>query len=183
MRTAKISRPVVGGHSASFFTGYRWLFLRGESGRGMKLNLLKPTGYGMRQQVEYFNNCMLCPYCIYVFCICLRTNRDLCHLHKKLNGFYTRDEKCLQRGTDWASAFRLLKVNNWTPWGADVIARICTSAPPYTPIAWWARTELPLLLCLPSVDLIVADIIVGWHYAWMKLSHFSWLVQNGHLVS
>jgi hypothetical protein len=36
-----------------------------------------------------------------VFCICLRTNSDLCHLHKKLIGFYNRDEKCLQRGTDW----------------------------------------------------------------------------------
>jgi hypothetical protein len=44
-------------------------------------NLLKPTGYGMHQQVEYFNNCTLCPHCIYVFCSCLRTNSDLCHLH------------------------------------------------------------------------------------------------------
>ena len=31
----------------------------------------------------------------------LRTNNDLCHLHHKLIGFYNRDEKCLQRGTDW----------------------------------------------------------------------------------
>jgi hypothetical protein len=33
------------------------------------INLLKPTGYGMHQQVEYFNNCTLFPHCIYVFCI------------------------------------------------------------------------------------------------------------------
>jgi hypothetical protein len=66
------------------------------------IDLLKPTGYGMHQQVEYFNNCTLCPYCIHVFCICLRTNSDLCHLHQKMVGFYNRDEKCLQRGTDWA---------------------------------------------------------------------------------
>ena len=39
--------------------------------------------------------------CIYVFCIYLRTNSDLCHLQDKLIGFYNRDEKCLQRGTDW----------------------------------------------------------------------------------
>ena len=26
-----------------------------------------------------FNNCALCPHCIYVFCIYLRTNSDLCH--------------------------------------------------------------------------------------------------------
>jgi len=40
-----------------------------------------------------------------MFCIYLRTNRDLCHLQHKLIGFYNRDEKCLQRGTDWV--FRL----------------------------------------------------------------------------
>ena len=37
---------------------------------------------------------------LYVFCIYLRTNNDLCHLQHKLIGFYNRDEKCLQRGTD-----------------------------------------------------------------------------------
>ena len=31
----------------------------------------------------------------------LRTNSDLCHLHRKLIGFYNQDEKCLQRGTTW----------------------------------------------------------------------------------
>jgi hypothetical protein len=65
------------------------------------INLLKPTAYGMHQQVEYFNNYTLCPHCSYVYCICIRTNSDLCHLHHKLIGFYKRDEKCLQRGTDW----------------------------------------------------------------------------------
>ena len=44
---------------------------------------------------------MLCPHCIYVFCIYLRTYNDLCHLHNKLIGFYNRDEKCLLRGTNW----------------------------------------------------------------------------------
>ena len=28
-------------------------------------------------------------------------NSDLCHLQHKLIGFYNRDKKCLQRGTDW----------------------------------------------------------------------------------
>jgi hypothetical protein len=55
-------------------------------------NLLKPTAYGMHQQVKYFNNCTFCPYCIYVFCICLRTNSDLCHLQHELIGFYNQDE-------------------------------------------------------------------------------------------
>jgi len=47
------------------------------------------------------NNCTLCPHSIYVFCIYLKTNSELCHLQHKLVGFYNRDEKCLQRGTDW----------------------------------------------------------------------------------
>jgi hypothetical protein len=65
----------------------------------MPCNGLKPTGYVM-QKVEYFNNCTLCPHCTYVFCICLRTNKGLCHLHQRLIGFYNREVKCLQRGTD-----------------------------------------------------------------------------------
>jgi hypothetical protein len=36
-----------------------------------------------------------------VFCIYLRRTSDLCHLEHKLVGFYNRDEKRLQRGTDW----------------------------------------------------------------------------------
>jgi hypothetical protein len=55
-----------------------------------------------------FNNRTLCPHCIGVFCIYLRTNSDLCHLHHKLIGFYNRDEKCLQRGTNWV--FKLSNV-------------------------------------------------------------------------
>jgi hypothetical protein len=47
------------------------------------INLLKPTGYGLHQQVEYFSNCTLCRHCIYsyVFCNRLKTNSDLCLLH------------------------------------------------------------------------------------------------------
>jgi len=55
------------------------------------------------------NNCTLCPHCIYVFCIYMRTNSDLCHLQHKLIGFYNRDEKCLLRGTDWVFKYRSLR--------------------------------------------------------------------------
>ena len=48
-----------------------------------------------------FNSCRFCLHCIYVFCIYLRTNSNLCHLQHKLIGFYNRDEKCLLRGTNW----------------------------------------------------------------------------------
>ena len=49
-----------------------------------------------------------------MFCIYIRTNSDLCHLQHKLIGFYNRDEKCLQRGTDWvfkynSNSFRYFK--------------------------------------------------------------------------
>jgi len=48
------------------------------------------------------------PHCIYVFCIYLRTNSDLCHSQHKLIGFCNRDEKCLQRGTDWVFKYSSL---------------------------------------------------------------------------
>jgi len=38
--------------------------------------------YGLRDAPPTnltFNNCTLCPHCIYVFCIYMRTNSDLCH--------------------------------------------------------------------------------------------------------
>jgi hypothetical protein len=62
------------------------------------INLLKPTGYWMHQQVTYFDNCTLCPYCIYV--LYLSENKQ--RLVPFTSDFYNRDEKCLQRGTDWA---------------------------------------------------------------------------------
>ena len=52
---------------------------------------------------------MFCPHCIYVFCIHLRTNSDLCHLYNKLIGFYNRDEKCLLRGTNWVFKYSGLR--------------------------------------------------------------------------
>ena len=35
---------------------------------------------------------------------------DLCHLQHKLIGFYNRDEKCLQRGTDWVFKYSGLRL-------------------------------------------------------------------------
>jgi len=64
-------------------------------------NLLKPTGYAIHLRDLTFNNCTLCPNCIYVFRIYLKTNSNLCHLYHKLLGFCNRVEKCLQRGTNW----------------------------------------------------------------------------------
>ena len=60
-------------------------------------NLLKPTGYVMHQQFNIQQLYVLLSHCVYVFCIYLRTNSDLCHLQHKLIGFYNRDEKCLLR--------------------------------------------------------------------------------------
>ena len=44
-----------------------------------------------------------------MFCIYIRTNSVLCHLQHKLIGFYNRDEKCLQRGTDWVCKYSGLR--------------------------------------------------------------------------
>jgi hypothetical protein len=43
-----------------------------------------------------FNNCTFCPHCIYVYC-----KQRLVPLTALTDWFYNRDEKCLQRGTDW----------------------------------------------------------------------------------
>ena len=61
-------------------------------------NLLKPTG--CVQQPVYNLRIDILPK-LYLFCIYLRTNSDLCHLHHKLIGFYNRVGVCLLRGTDW----------------------------------------------------------------------------------
>jgi hypothetical protein len=64
-----------------------------------QISLLKPTDYATN--LQFNTHCTLCPHCIYVFCIYLITNSDLFHSQHKLIGIYNRDEKCLQRGTDW----------------------------------------------------------------------------------
>jgi len=69
--------------------------------RALWINHLKPTCYVMHHQFNIQQLYAVHTHCIYVFCIYLRTNSDLCHLQHKLIGFYNRDEKCLQRGTDW----------------------------------------------------------------------------------
>jgi hypothetical protein len=63
-------------------------------------NLLNPAGHVTHQQFN-IQQLYAFPHGIYVFCVYLRTNSDLCHLQHKLIGFYNRDRKCLLRGTDW----------------------------------------------------------------------------------
>jgi len=53
---------------------------------------------------------MLCPHCIYVFCIYLRTNSDLCHIDLKIIGFYNRVEKRLLHGTVWVFKLSSLRL-------------------------------------------------------------------------
>jgi hypothetical protein len=68
------------------------------------INLLKPTGYAMHQQIEHsavVRSAHTAFTCVFLF-IYLRADSDFCQLQRKLIGFYNGDEKCLQRGTDWA---------------------------------------------------------------------------------
>jgi hypothetical protein len=53
-----------------------------------QFNLFKPTGYVMHQHFNIQQLYALPTHCIYVFCIYLRTNSDLCHLQHRLFGFY-----------------------------------------------------------------------------------------------
>jgi hypothetical protein len=66
----------------------------------MYINLLKPTGYMMHHQFNIQQLYVLPTLCLFV--LYLSENRQRLVSHHKLIGFYNRDEKCLQRGTDWA---------------------------------------------------------------------------------
>ena len=71
--------------------------IRGMGGR--PVNLLKPTGYVMHQQFNIQQ-----PYALPTLYLCvlyLFENKQWLVSQHKLTGFYNRDEKCLQRGTDW----------------------------------------------------------------------------------
>jgi hypothetical protein len=52
---------------------------------------------------------VICVLVFTVFCIYLRTNSYLCHLQHKLICSYNRDEKCLQRATDWVFKYSGLR--------------------------------------------------------------------------
>jgi len=71
-----------------------------------RFNLLKPTGYVMHQQFNiqqlyFLPTLYLCVLYLSENKQRLVPNSDLCHLQNKLIGFYNRDEKCLQCGTDF----------------------------------------------------------------------------------
>ena len=66
----------------------------------MSINLLKPTGHVMHHQFN-IQQLYALPTLYLLRVFYLSENSDLCHLQRKLIGFYNRDEKCLQRGTDW----------------------------------------------------------------------------------
>jgi hypothetical protein len=66
----------------------------------LTVNLWKPTGYAMHQQFNIQQLYALPTLYLSVLYVS-EINNDLCHLQHKLVGFYNRDEKCLQRGTDW----------------------------------------------------------------------------------
>ena len=84
--------------SSSEYKCCMWCLMASERGEA---GLLNPTGHVMHQQFNIQQLYVLPTQCIYVFCIYLRTNSDLCHLQHKLIGFYNRDEKCLLSGTNW----------------------------------------------------------------------------------
>ena len=67
----------------------------------LHINVLKPTGYVMHHQFNIQQLYAQPILYLYAFFIYLRTNSDLCQLQRKMIVFYNRDEKCLQRGTDW----------------------------------------------------------------------------------
>jgi hypothetical protein len=66
-----------------------------------KVNLLKPTTYLSTTSFNIQKFYVLPTNCICMFCVDVRINSYYFSLQHQLTGFYNRDEKCLQRGTDW----------------------------------------------------------------------------------
>ena len=68
---------------------------------GKTINVLQPNGYVMHQQ---FNSQQLYALpTLYLSVLYLSENKQrLVPLTAKTDCFFNRDEKCLQRGTDWA---------------------------------------------------------------------------------
>jgi hypothetical protein len=85
--------------------------------------------------------------CIYVFCMNLRINSDLCHLQHKLIGFYNRDEKCLQRGTDWIFKYisHLRRISSWVFLSFEANAEVFPKNPRFS-------------CSLPNVNLTELDL-------------------------
>jgi hypothetical protein len=67
----------------------------------MPVNLLKPTGYVMHQQVQ-LSTIVRSTHTVFMCFVFIWEQKQRLAAHHKLIGFYNRDEKCLQRGTDWA---------------------------------------------------------------------------------
>ena len=99
--SVRIHKPVINVTVSGNLFWYPWKDASGKRRTVSTFNLLQPSGYDAPTGLS-FNNCTLCPHCIYVFCVYLRTNSDVCHLQHKLIEFHSQDEKCLLRGTDWA---------------------------------------------------------------------------------
>jgi len=64
-------------------------------------NLLNPTGHVIHHQFNIQQLYALPTLYLCVLYLSENKQRFVCHLQHKLIGFYNRDEKCLQRGTDW----------------------------------------------------------------------------------
>jgi hypothetical protein len=102
-----------------------------------------------------------------VFCIYLRTNSDLCHLQHKLIGFYNRDEKCLQRGTDWILVYNSSYITLSRP-----VVTICT--------AQWSL-YVPLGLAFKKSTFCSHSVFMCFVWIWeqtaiISLYSINWLV-------
>ena len=77
------------------------------------------------QQVQH--STMVCSAQNVFFFVYLRTNSDFCPMQLKMIGLYNRDEKCLQRGTDWVFKYSCLRFvgkglsSSNGPWGCAIV--------------------------------------------------------------
>jgi hypothetical protein len=88
------------GYISLFFRHFKWLVSLATRSTDVTINLLKPIGYGMHQQVELLT-IVPSAHAVFMCFVFVWEQTATCSIYIKRIGFYNRDEKCLQRGTDW----------------------------------------------------------------------------------
>jgi len=103
------------------------------------INFLEPTGHVTHHQYNIQQLYALAPHCIYVFCIYLRTNSDLCHLQHKLIGFYNRD------------------LTLYSP-----VVTICTASITFNNCTLWPHTEFMCFVFIWEQTATCATYSINW---------------------
>jgi len=66
------------------------------------IKLLKPNGYCMYRHFQHSKTLQFV-HSVFICFVCTYGNSDFCPIQHSMISFYSRDGKCLLRGTKWGS--------------------------------------------------------------------------------